>query len=304
MARNTRTVPAKQPAPSKAAAASKKNRRTPRPAPKLPPSVRARLLLAKLGMSRKSLELTGRALARLAMGVMALALGYAVLSLIQQHLANSPSFAIEHIDITGNQQLTAAQVIDAAGLKIGQNIFKLAPDDVQHRLEQLPWIEYVSVRRRLPGRYSIDLRERRAVALLAAHELYLVSDEGIAFKPLSGSDPADLPVITGVDPNRRTQDAEGVSSALMSAVALMHDYQDAGLARREVISEIHIEGDGGLSLYVGPDATYVRLGKAPFRQKLERFREVLARLAKDKARASYVYLDNQRRVDRVTARLR
>jgi cell division septal protein FtsQ len=175
---------------------------------------------------------------------------------------------------------------------------------VQHRLEQLPWIEYVSVRRRLPGRYSIDLRERRAVALLAAGELYLVSDEGIAFKPLAASDPADLPVITGVDPNRRTQDAEGVSSALMSAVALMHDYQDAGLARREVISEIHVEGDGALSLYVGPDATYVRLGKAPFRQKLERFREVLARLAKDKARASYVYLDNQRRVDRVTARLR
>jgi hypothetical protein len=48
----------------------------------------------------------------------------------------------------------------------------------------------------------------------------------------------------------------------------------------------------------------VRLGKAPFRHKLERLRDVLARLAKDKARAAYVYLDNQRRPDRVTARLR
>lgn len=304
MARNTRTVPPKQPAPAKAPAASKKNRRTPRPEPKLPLSVRMRVALSKVGLGRDSLALTGRVFARGLMVLVAVVLGYAVIRLVEQHLESSPSFAIEHIDIAGNQQLTAAQVIDAAGLKIGQNIFKLAPDEVQHRLEQLPWIEYVNVRRRLPGRYSIELRERRAVALLAARELYLVSDEGIAFKPLDGTDPADLPVITGVDPNRRTQDAEGVSSALMSAVALMHDYQDAGLARREVISEIHIEGDGGLSLYVGPDATYVRLGKAPFRQKLERFREVLARLAKDKARAAYVYLDNQRRVDRVTARLR
>jgi cell division protein FtsQ len=303
MARNTRNVSADRRAPPKPTP-NGKNRRTPRPEPKLPLSARMRVALARVGLGRSGLALTWRMLGRGSMALMAAALAYAVMRLVEQHLCNSPSFAIEHIDITGNQQLTAAKVIEAAGLKIGQNIFKLSPDEVQHRLEQLPWIEYVSVRRRLPGRYSIDLRERRAVALLAARELYLVSDEGIAFKPLESSDPSDLPVITGVDPNRRGQDAEGVSSALMSAVALMHDYQDAGLARREVISEIHIEGDGGLSLYVGPDATYVRLGKAPFRQKLERFREVLARLARDKARAAYVYLDNQRRVDRVTARLR
>jgi hypothetical protein len=91
---------------------------------------------------------------------------------------------------------------------------------------------------------------------------------------------------------------------LLGAVALLHEYQDAGLLRRESISEVHIETDGGLSLYLGIDATYVRLGKAPFRQKLERLREVMARLAQDKARAAYVYLDNQHRLDRVTARLR
>jgi cell division protein FtsQ len=304
MARNTRTTTSKHPVPAKARAVGKKNRRMPRPEPKLPLAVRVRVALAKIGLGRGSLELTGRVFARLAMAVAAMALGYAVMRLVEQHLESSPSFAIEHIDITGNQQLTAAKVIEAAGLKVGQNIFKIAPDEVQHRLEQLPWIEYVSVRRRLPGRYSIDLRERRAVARVGAGARLLVSDQGLAVKPLEPSDPSDLPVITGVDPNRRTQDAEGVSSALMSAVALMHDYQDAGLARREAIAEIHIEGDGALSLYVGADATYVRLGKAPFRQKLERFREVLARLAKDKARAAYVYLDNQRRTDRVTARLR
>ena len=160
------------------------------------------------------------------------------------------------------------------------------------------------MRRRLPGRYSIEIRERRAVAIMAAGQLSLVSDEGQAFKTLEPNDPCDLPVISGLDPNLRTQDEQALSSALLSAVALLHDYQDAGLTRREPISEIHVESDASLSLYVGADATYVRLGKAPFRQKLERMREVMARLAKDKARAAYVYLDNQRRPDRITARLR
>lgn len=279
-----------------------KNRRMPRPEPQLPLGVRVRALLGRVGVRRDTFSFAGRLVARALMALAAVALGYAVLRLVERHMTTSPSFAIERIDVTGNQQLTAAQVIEAAGLKLGDNLFKTSLEEAQARLSHAPWIEFASVRRRLPSRFSIEVRERRAVALLAAGPLQLVSDEGIAFKPLEPNDPADLPVITGVDPN--LHDQEAVSSALMSAVALMHDYQDSGLARREPIAEIHVERDGGMSLYVGSDATYVRLGKAPFRHKLERLRDVLARLAKDKARAAYVYLDNQRRPDRVTARLR
>jgi cell division protein FtsQ len=264
--------------------------------------VRVRAVLARLGARRATFSVAGRVVARGLMALAAVALGYAVLRLVERHMTTSASFAIERVDVTGNQQLTAAQVIEAAGLKLGDNLFKTSLEEAQARLAHAPWIEFASVRRRLPSRFSIEVRERRAVALLAAGPLQLVSDEGLAFKPLEPNDPVDLPVITGIDPN--LHDHEAVSSALMSAVALMHDYQDSGLARREPIAEIHVERDGGMSLYVGGDTTYVRLGKAPFRHKLERLRDVLARLAKDKARAAYVYLDNQRRPDRVTARLR
>ena len=55
---------------------------------------------------------------------------------------------------------------------------------------------------------------------------------------------------------------------------------------------------------VGADATHVRLGQRPFRQKLRRLRRVLDRLQKRHDRAAYVYLDNRRRPDRVTVKLR
>lgn len=236
----------------------------------------------------------------------AVALLVGVFGLVERHLKTSQSFAIEAVEVTGNEQLTSTQVLHAAGLDIGQNVFAVGPEQARENLLRHPWIEAASVRRRLPGRLVIEVRERHAVALMASGPLYLVSDDGVPFKPLEmeHNDPVDLPVISGLDPNLRTQDERALRSSLLSAIALLHDYQDAGLARREPISEIHVDNDGGLSLYVGSDAMYVRLGKAPFRQKLERMREVLVRLAKDKARAAYVYLDNQRRKDRVVARLR
>ncbi|MCA9601921.1 MAG: hypothetical protein KC417_07855, partial [Myxococcales bacterium] len=62
--------------------------------------------------------------------------------------------------------------------------------------------------------------------------------------------------------------------------------------------------DDSVSLYVGSDAVHVRLGRAPFRKKLRRFRAVIERLARDHTRPEYVYLDNESNPDRVTLRLR
>lgn len=301
MARKT-----KAPAPLPAAARGKpaKNRRKPRPEPKPPLAARAGLALARVGLDRPGRERVQAYVVRGAVALTAVAMVIAVIGLLERHIKTSKSFAIEQIEVSGNEQLTNTQVLRAAGLAVGQNVFAVGPEQARANLLREPWIEAADVRRRLPGRFSISVRERHAVALLAAGQLQLVSDEGVVFKTLDANDPSDLPVISGLDPNLRTQDEQALSTSLLDAVALLHAYQDAGLARREPISEIHVDNDRGLSLYVGSDAMYVRLGKGPFRQKLERMREVLTRLAKDKARAAYVYLDNQRRQDRVVARLR
>lgn len=287
--------------PAKSAA---KNRRKPRPEPKPPLSVRLALSLSRIGLDPVGRERVQALLTRGALVITAVALLVGGVGLVERHLKTSKSFAIENVEITGNEHLTQAQVLRAARLSVGQNVFEVSPEQARKNLLSHPWVESAAVRRRLPGRFTIELHERRPVALMASGQLFLVSDVGQAFKPLEPGDPSDFPIISGLDPNLRGQDETALSTALVRAVALMDAYSDVGLARREPISEIHVDSDGGLSLYVGSDAMYVRLGPPPFRPKLEKLREVLTRLSKDKARAAYVYLDNQRRQDRVTARLR
>jgi cell division protein FtsQ len=85
---------------------------------------------------------------------------------------------------------------------------------------------------------------------------------------------------------------------------LLQDYRDAGLAKREPISEIHAGTHDGFTIYVGHDAIELRLGTRPFGKKLLRFREILDELSDERARPAYVVLDNVRRPDRVAVRLR
>lgn len=224
--------------------------------------------------------------------------------LLERHLRSSKSFATRVVELSGEERLTRAELLHVAGLAEGQNVFEQSPEEAQERLIAHPWIATAHVTRRLPDTYLVDVVEHRPVAVLVLERLYLVGDDGGVFKPLEPGDPADLPVITGVDPEAFTNDRAFRTSLLISAVALLHDYRDVGLWRREPIAEIHVEHSENFSLYVGEQATFVRLGQRPFRKKLRRFRKVLDRLAHEKAAAEYVYLDNVRRPDRVTVRLK
>ena len=191
----------------------------------------------------------------------------------------------------------------AARLQIGSNVFEVSSEGTRNYLLQHPWIEEATVVRKLPGRVRIEIVEREPVALVALDQLYLVSNEGAVFKRLGVDDPVDLPVITGIASERFYDDLDYRTAILLRSMALLQDYEGAGLAKREPVSEIHFEGANGIELFVGHDGMNVRLGNGQHRQKLRRFRQVLERLAREKTRPSYVYLDNVRSPERVTVRL-
>lgn len=283
------------------------NRRVrPKPAPAAPaeprPSLRERLgVVRALGAKlRRPAEIVLRTLIVAVVGVGAVAVG----RLVERHVRTSPAFEVRAIELEGHVRTSREELLERAGLAIGRNVFDVSPEEAEARLSAHPWIAEALVTRRLPGSYDIEVRERRAVALLALGEVFLVAEDGAVFKRAEDGDPIDLPVITGVERERFLRDRAFRTSILLEAVALLHDYRGAGLARREPIGELHVERDDGLSLYVGDDATYVRLGHGPFRPKLRRLRTVLDELGRRGARAEYVYLDNERRPDRVTVRVR
>jgi len=220
-----------------------------------------------------------------------------------QYAHSADAFAIREIIIEGNHQLEDIDVRRAARLQIGSNVFEVSSEETRNHLLLHPWIEEATVVRKLPGRVRIEIVERRPVALVALDQLYLVSNEGAVFKRLGVDDPVDLPVITGIASERFYDDLDYRTAILLRSMALLQDYEGAGLAKREPVSEIHFEGAHGIELFVGNDGMNVRLGNGQHRQKLRRLRQVLERLAREKTRPSYVYLDNVRSPERVTVRL-
>jgi cell division protein FtsQ len=241
---------------------------------------------------------------RVGVALALLASSVAVYRFVERYARTSPEFAIETLEITGLERVERASLEESMGLAVGDNVFSRSPEEVRDALERHPWIASARVRRRLPRTFEIEVRERVPALLLVLEANYLVDEEGTVFKVAEPGDPTDLPVMTGVDGARFRNDRSYRTELLTSGIALLREWQSASLARREPIAEIHVEPDEGLTLFVGDDGTEVRLGRGPYRAKLGRLRRVLDELGRRQSRPLYVYLDNVRRPDRVTVRVR
>jgi cell division protein FtsQ len=218
-------------------------------------------------------------------------------------LTTSPRFAVERIEVSGTQTLTADQIRALAPVAPGDNVFRVDLDAVEARLEREPWIAAATVRRRLPHTIEIEVRERTAAALVELDALYLADATGVVFKRarLDLGEGADLPVVTGLgrDEYRAVPD-EGAARIrrALAALAVWSESSD-----RPAVGEVRVDGQG-LTLYTYEDAVAIRLGGAEgdrLLARLDTFDAAWSALTPDeRSRARAIHLDLDTRPDHVT----
>jgi len=237
--------------------------------------------------------------------VVVLAASIAVAWGARRYVMSSPRFAIRSVLVEGNQRRSAHEVAGSGAIEVGKNIFALDPAVAGAAITADPWIEKATVTRRLPSTIHVTVVEREARALVAiGGDLYLATRDGDLFKKIGDSDPADLPVVTGITAEQVARDRPGVVIAVRRALDVVEDMDRLGISRRYPLQEIHIEKDGTLVFTIGKEAIALHLGRPPYRDKIAQGSQVLSEISRRKANASVVFLDNEAHPERVVVRMR
>lgn len=103
---------------------------------------------------------------------------------------------LTEIDVAGNQRLAYGQVLEIAGLRLGQNSLGVNVSRVEAALSQNPWVEFVTVRRELPDKLFITIKERQPSFWVRQDgQLYFADAKGDIITQLSPGDSASLPLL-------------------------------------------------------------------------------------------------------------
>lgn len=111
------------------------------------------------------------------------------------------TFAIKGISVSGTNNLSTNDVINASGLKYEKNIFGLSVDQIRKNLEKMHWVKSATVKRVIPSNFEISIVERVPIAYWQDNDkLYLVDESGVSMPTIKQF--PSLPISRGANANK------------------------------------------------------------------------------------------------------
>ena len=175
-------------------------------------------------------------------------------------------FQVEHVEVSGNARYTQEEIVACTGIKSGDNLFRMNKFAIQdHVLEEMPYLESILIRRKLPSTITVTVTEWGAVAQIMPNEnwvapeveegketpeatevSWLISVGGKLLEQASAEDNRMKIVgLTALDAQEGLQVAvpEEEQGRLTSVVKLMEE-----LERREMLADVSVMRVGSTSV--------------------------------------------------------
>lgn len=187
----------------------------------------------------------------------------------------SDYFAIREITVTGNSQVKTDDILKVCGLRKGENSLLVNVHAAEQKLVDNPWIENVSIRRELPGTFTISITER--VPLFCARKdntLYYINAKGEIIAPVTTENFRSLPVL---------EIGPGGDEALPMVAEFVEEFRHAGFPFDiSQISWIRLSAGSGFELYWETRRLRLSIGVENWKDNLKRIASVVTDIEKRK----------------------
>ncbi len=211
-------------------------------------------------------------------------------------------FKIREITITGCRMTTPALIRELTGIRYQASLMTLNPTHVEAILKAHPWIASAEVKRDWPDVLVVSIKEYAAEALIAqetggSRQFFYLDKDGVAFAPVEPGQDMDFPVVTGLD----AQGDAGVRPAMISEALIFLKLvrQNNPNLPLQNLSEIHLDREAGMTIYLVDYPFPIYFGSGQVRTKYSRLKRVLDVLYRETeqgktiADVAYIRMDYQ-----------
>lgn len=109
----------------------------------------------------------------------------------------TPFFNIVEVYCQGNDKVAAEDVIAAADVTVGKNIFSIRMGKIRRNVESIPFVESASVRRVFPNKIEISIQECMPVSYVYTDEkCYMIDEEGKILRIIEDKESVDALVVS------------------------------------------------------------------------------------------------------------
>ena len=174
----------------------------------------------------------------------------------------SPIFNIKEIYVNNNNQIATETIVSLSQLQVGQNLFRFNKNKVEKEIKTNPYVESVSVKRKLPNKIEITIEERnRNYNVEFLNGYAYINNQGYILE--ISEQKLDLPVIIGIS-TEQEQIVEGNRlnaedlGKLETVIQIMNICKDYDLDKKVTIIDITNKSD--YIIYMEEEKKTIHLG--------------------------------------------
>ena len=108
----------------------------------------------------------------------------------------SPLFNLVEVQVNNNEKVSTDTIISLSNLMIGENIYKTSINKIKNNIKQNAYIESVEVKRKLPNKIQVNVKERKTTYNLEYANSYVyINNQGYILDILENK--LEVPIIEG-----------------------------------------------------------------------------------------------------------
>lgn len=172
---------------------------------------------------------------------------------------HSTVFNISKITVSGNQKVTSEEIIALAGIKPGENLFKINRELIERSVKMHPMVKNVQLIRHLPHTVEIKIQERTSWAVIPYEDVFLlIDDEGYCLDKLNQLPSGNIPIITMEKMPARINLGQAVNPEAIKMIKTV--WKSFDLDNRNNISQFYYQNSQKSLLIYTLAGTEVRYG--------------------------------------------
>lgn len=184
-------------------------------------------------------------------------------------LVNPILFPIRKVQVRGSYSHVSTQFLQKLITPyVKASFFGLSATNLQHRLEQIPWIAEASIRRKFPSTIVITLQQQQPI--LIWNNTSLMNQQGVLFTPDSSTIPKNLPRLIGPDGQQQ------------QVFSMMQQLNQFLTPLQLTVQQLNLSSRGAWVMQVS-NGIVVVLGKQNIWARLQQFIEVYPKIIGDRA---------------------
>ena len=190
-----------------------------------------------------------------------------------RYVTSNAYFALKTLEIKGNSRLSSKEILEMTRLRDGGNVLAMSLDFVEEAVARSPWVEEVSVKRVLPGKLEIGVREKTPVFwLLHGGSLHYADSWGRLIAPVKPGIFASLPAL------EVEAGAEDATSALPDLVkSLKESHLPLNMTS---VSWVRLSSARGVEVYMEDSRLKLTVGLEDWLPNLSRLGRTLTDLSR------------------------